>query len=109
MAAGKTAQKRWMPVFLTLAESYFSATVDVSLSARQREGSLTPPLSTPATGAERLTTNGAARGNAHLGAHLGNWLSGEFSLLGIHFQNWMPLFVAIVVLAVLVSWWISRR
>jgi hypothetical protein len=32
------------------------------------------------------------------------WLIGEFSLLGIHFQNWMTLVVAIAVLSILYVW-----
>jgi hypothetical protein len=39
---------------------------------------------------------------------LGAWLVDDFSVLGVHLQNWMPVAVAIVVL-----WgayeWISRR
>jgi len=40
---------------------------------------------------------------------LGDWLIGEFSLFGIHFQNWMPLVVALVVIGVICSMWINKR
>jgi hypothetical protein len=33
------------------------------------------------------------------------WLAGEFTLLGVHFQNWMALALAIVVLWVVFLWW----
>jgi hypothetical protein len=39
----------------------------------------------------------------------GEWLAGEFSLFGIHFQNWMPLFVAIVLVAVVFSHRVNKR
>jgi hypothetical protein len=32
------------------------------------------------------------------------WLAGEFTFLGVHFQNWMPLALAIIALWVLFLW-----
>jgi hypothetical protein len=32
---------------------------------------------------------------------MAQWLSADFSLFGIHFENWMPIAVAIVVLFIL--------
>jgi hypothetical protein len=32
------------------------------------------------------------------------WLVQEFTILGIHFQNWMPVDVGIVLVAVLIAW-----
>jgi hypothetical protein len=37
------------------------------------------------------------------------WLAQEFTFLGVHFQNWMPLALAIVVLAALLQWFRSAR
>jgi hypothetical protein len=34
-------------------------------------------------------------------APMAQWLAAEWSSLGIHFQNWMPVAAAIVVLAIL--------
>jgi hypothetical protein len=28
---------------------------------------------------------------------IGEWLFGEFSVFGVHFQNWMPVVVALAV------------
>jgi len=39
---------------------------------------------------------------------LGAWLVRDFSVLGVHLQNWMPVAVAIVVLWFAYEW-ISRR
>jgi hypothetical protein len=36
---------------------------------------------------------------------MAQWLAGEFTLLGVHFQNWMPLALAIIVLWVVFMWW----
>jgi len=33
-----------------------------------------------------------------------DWLIGEFAILGINFQNWMPIAFAIVLLAILYAW-----
>jgi membrane protein DedA with SNARE-associated domain len=43
-----------------------------------------------------------------MGAPVGNWLSAEFSVLGIHFQNWMLVAVALVALFIL-YWWVKER
>jgi len=37
------------------------------------------------------------------------WLGTHFSIFGIHFQNWMPVAAAIVVLYVLYPWIKGRR
>jgi len=39
-----------------------------------------------------------------MGEQGAQWLVGEFSLLGIHFQNWMTLVVAIAALSILYVW-----
>jgi hypothetical protein len=39
-----------------------------------------------------------------MGDTVAEWLAREFTVLGIHFQNWMPLALAIVVLGVLLQW-----
>jgi hypothetical protein len=33
-----------------------------------------------------------------MGERIGQWLVGQFALFGVHFQNWMALALAIVVL-----------
>jgi len=38
-----------------------------------------------------------------------DWLTGEFSVLGIHFQNWMLVVLAIILLSVLCAWLQERR
>ena len=35
---------------------------------------------------------------------IGQWLVGQFSILGVHFQNWMAVAFAIVVLWLLYLW-----
>ena len=40
---------------------------------------------------------------------MGDWLAGEFSFLGIHFQNWMLVAVNVVVLAILWMGMQARR
>jgi hypothetical protein len=40
---------------------------------------------------------------------LGDWLISEFSLFGIHFQNWMLLFVIVILAALPCTWWYSKR
>jgi hypothetical protein len=35
---------------------------------------------------------------------MGDWLTREFTFLGAHFQNWMPMAIGIVVLFVLYLW-----
>ena len=35
-----------------------------------------------------------------------DWLAGEFTILGIHFQNWMPIAVAIGIAGV---FWARRN
>ena len=37
-----------------------------------------------------------------------DWLFEGFAILGVHFQNWMPVAVAIVVIFCLYEW-ITRR
>jgi hypothetical protein len=44
-----------------------------------------------------------------LGDVVAEWLASEFTLFGVHFQNWMPLALAIVVLGVLFQWHRSRN
>lgn len=39
-----------------------------------------------------------------MGDGVAQWLAGEFVFLGVHFQNWMPVALAIVVLAILYQW-----
>jgi hypothetical protein len=39
---------------------------------------------------------------------VGDWLVREFTFLGIHFQNWMPVAVGIVVLLILYFWITDR-
>jgi len=36
-----------------------------------------------------------------MGDGIAQWLAGDFALLGIQFQNWMPVALAIVMLFVL--------
>jgi hypothetical protein len=33
-----------------------------------------------------------------------DWLVGEFMILGIHFQNWMPIAAAIGIAGILWAW-----
>jgi len=35
---------------------------------------------------------------------IADWLVGEFTFLGIHFQHWMLVALAIVVLSILYEW-----
>jgi len=44
-----------------------------------------------------------------MGDQAGQWLVGEFTFLGIHFQNWMPLTVGIVLLFILYQWLRASR
>jgi hypothetical protein len=44
-----------------------------------------------------------------MGDIVAEWLAREFTFLGIHFQNWMPLALAIVVFGVLLQWLSSAR
>jgi hypothetical protein len=37
---------------------------------------------------------------------MGDWLVGEFTFLGVHFQNWMLVAAIVVVLAII---WMTRR
>ncbi len=39
---------------------------------------------------------------------MGDWLVQEFTFLGIHFQNWMPVAVGFAVLFIL-YFWITER
>jgi hypothetical protein len=39
---------------------------------------------------------------------MGDWLVGQFTVFGIHSQNWMPL-AAVILLAALVNAWIVER
>jgi hypothetical protein len=39
-----------------------------------------------------------------LGDAVAQWLVHEFTFMGIHFQNWMPVAAAIVVAGVLLQW-----
>jgi hypothetical protein len=36
---------------------------------------------------------------------VGDWLLGEFTLLGIHFQNWMLVVLVIGLLSAAYAWW----
>jgi hypothetical protein len=36
---------------------------------------------------------------------MSEWLAGEFALLGVHFQNWMPLALTIIVSWMVFLWW----
>jgi len=38
---------------------------------------------------------------AFMGDQVAHWLLGEFTVLGVHFQNWMPVALAIVALGIL--------
>jgi hypothetical protein len=41
-----------------------------------------------------------------MGAYsVGNWLVARFTLLGVIFQNWMMVALAIILVAVLIAWW----
>jgi len=44
-----------------------------------------------------------------MGDQAGQWLVGEFTVFGIHFQNWMPLAVGIVFLFILYQWLRASR
>lgn len=35
---------------------------------------------------------------------LGDWLVQSFTLLGVTFQNWMPIALALVLFAALIAW-----
>jgi hypothetical protein len=39
---------------------------------------------------------------------VGTWLAERFTLLGVTFQNWMTVALAIVLVAVLIAWWRQR-
>jgi disulfide bond formation protein DsbB len=39
-----------------------------------------------------------------MGMAVSEWLAREFAVFGIHFQNWMLLALAIVVVCVLFQW-----
>jgi hypothetical protein len=39
-----------------------------------------------------------------MGNQVAQWLLGEFTFLGFHFQNWMPVALAIVALAIFQAW-----
>jgi hypothetical protein len=41
---------------------------------------------------------------AFMGNQVAQWLLGEFTFLGFHFQNWMPVALAIVALAIFQAW-----
>ena len=45
----------------------------------------------------------------YMGDQAGQWLVGEFTVFGIHFQNWMPLAVGIVFLFILYQWLRASR
>jgi hypothetical protein len=36
---------------------------------------------------------------------MGDWLAEHFTLLGVPFQNWMVVAVAIILVSALVAWW----
>jgi hypothetical protein len=39
---------------------------------------------------------------------MGEWLVKQFTLLGVTFQNWMALALAIILIGVLIAWWMRR-
>jgi hypothetical protein len=39
-----------------------------------------------------------------MGEEISQWLVGEFAVFGVHFQNWMPIAVAIVLLCIVYQW-----
>jgi hypothetical protein len=39
------------------------------------------------------------------GYPVGNWLAARFTLLGVTFQNWMTVALAVILVAVLIAWW----
>jgi hypothetical protein len=39
---------------------------------------------------------------------MGDWLAEHFTLLGVPFQNWMVVAVAIILVGAVVAWWRQR-
>jgi hypothetical protein len=39
-----------------------------------------------------------------MGIFVSEWLARDFTFLGVHFQNWMPLALVIVLLCVIFQW-----
>jgi hypothetical protein len=40
---------------------------------------------------------------------MAGWLTGEFVVFGIHFQNWMPIAVALIAVWIITDWMFKRR
>jgi hypothetical protein len=40
---------------------------------------------------------------------MGNWLVRHYTVFGIPAQNWMPVALAIMLVAILVSWWFQLQ
>ena len=39
---------------------------------------------------------------------MGDWLAEHFTLLGVPFQNWMVVAIAIILVGAFVAWWRQR-
>ena len=40
-----------------------------------------------------------------VGHGMGNWLIERFTLLGVTFQNWVILALAVILVGALIAWW----
>jgi hypothetical protein len=46
-----------------------------------------------------------ARATPRWGHGMGNWLIERFTLLGVTFQNWVILALAVILVGALIAWW----